>query len=137
LYNDAQLYPEWATTRFWEHLFNRTFFDKDDYIVSSQQPPVCDLVEDERKRVDLVVEMIDKHDTNQATMLFMEAKRASVSALDVMEGERQVFKAAATYYPIMETPGPLWCMTCVGTTARFWVFSIYNDYLIPRTPDHQ
>ncbi|CAK7238539.1 hypothetical protein SEUCBS140593_010790, partial [Sporothrix eucalyptigena] len=58
LWTDAQQVPlEWATTRLWEHIFNRIAFNRDPWVVSSQQPPSHDT--GVTRRVDLVVERID------------------------------------------------------------------------------
>jgi hypothetical protein len=35
LWQDAQIHPEWATTRLWEYLFNHVIFTDDKFIVSS------------------------------------------------------------------------------------------------------
>ncbi|GAW23380.1 hypothetical protein ANO14919_129380 [Xylariales sp. No.14919] len=131
LWTDAQQYPEWATTRLWEHIFNRVIFTESKWVVSSQQPPTHQA--GDLRRVDLVVEEIDGHAQTVGTLLFVEAKRAAASPSDVMEVEYQAFTAACAYF--VETGiERLWTMTCVGTRARLWIFDQKSNYLIPFVP---
>ncbi|KAI1296161.1 hypothetical protein F5Y03DRAFT_297709 [Xylaria venustula] len=131
LWTDAQQYPEWATTRLWEHIFNRVIFTESKWVVSSQQPPTHQ--PSELRRVDLIVEEINAHAQTVGTLLFVEAKRASASPKDIEEVEYQAFTAACAYY--VETGVEnLWSMTCVCSKARLWIFHDKSTYLIPFVP---
>jgi hypothetical protein len=71
LWTAAQSRPEWATTKFWEYVFNHGAFTSRQWAVSSQQPPTDQ--EGDLRRVDLVVEQIDDNDSS-ITLLLIEAK---------------------------------------------------------------
>lgn len=101
LWQDAQIHPEWATTRLWEYLFNHVIFTDDKFVVSSQQPPTHQ--PGELRRVDLVVEKMDRRATTVGTLLFLGAKRASASRSDIEEVEYQAFTATCAY--ITSRPG--------------------------------
>ncbi|GAB1309921.1 Type I restriction enzyme R protein N-terminal domain-containing protein [Madurella fahalii] len=88
------------------------------------------------ERVDLVVEKMDSSATTVGTLLFLKAKRASASPSDFEELEYQAFTAACAYY--VETGiRRIWMMTCVGSSARLWIFSESSTYLIPFIPAGQ
>lgn len=132
LYESAQYNPEWASTRLWEHLFRHYFFSEKEWVISSQQPPTQD--PSDLRRVDLVVE--DFSDAaGFTTVLFMEAKRASVKQSDIDEVEKQAYDAACAYCGTLPEPRPIWTMTCIGGTARVWIFDISSDYLLPYIPN--
>ena len=102
--------------------------------MSSQQPPTHQ--PGELRRVDLVVEKMDSSATTVGTLPFLEAKRASASPSDIEEVEYRAFTAACAYY--VETGiKHIWTMTCVGSSARLWIFSERSTYLIPFTPAGQ
>lgn len=132
LWTDAQQYPEWATTRLWEHIFNRVVFPESKWVVSSQQPPTHQ--PGELRRVDLVIEEIDSHAQTVGTLLCIEVlKQAGASPKEIIEVEYQAFTAACAYY--VETGiERLWIMTCVGSRARLWIFDEKSTYLIPFVP---
>lgn len=132
LYEDAQYNPEWASTRLWEHLFRHYFFSEKEWVISSQQPPTQD--PSDLRRVDLVVENFSDA-AGFTTVLFMEAKRASVKQSDVDEVEKQAYDAACAYCGTLPKPRPIWTMTCIGSTARVWIFDILSDYLLPYIPN--
>ncbi|KAI0154772.1 hypothetical protein GGR57DRAFT_95865 [Xylariaceae sp. FL1272] len=131
LWKDAQEHMEWATTRLWEHIFNRLVFTEENWVVSSQQPPTHE--PSDRRRVDLVVEQIDEQGRKVGTLLFVEAKRANASITEIQEAEYQAFTAACAYH-IETNVKSLWAMTCVGSKARIWIFSERIDYLMPYVP---
>lgn len=79
-------------------------------MVSTQQPPVPD---DDLTRIDLVVERLDSLGTEQTTVLFMEAKKATATTAEVIEAEYQVYRAATSYFVTLTEPRPIWAMTCV------------------------
>ncbi|AEO62165.1 hypothetical protein MYCTH_2114022 [Thermothelomyces thermophilus ATCC 42464] len=117
-----------VTTRLWEYIFNHVIFTDDKWVVSSQQPPTHQ--PGELRRVDLVVEKMDSSATTVGTLLCLEAKRANASPSDIQELEYQAFTAACVYY--VETGiKHVWTMTCVGSSARLWIFSERSTYLIP------
>ncbi|KAF4462659.1 hypothetical protein FALBO_10519 [Fusarium albosuccineum] len=131
LWQEAQIYPEWATTRLWEYIFNHVIFKDDKWIVSSQQPPTHQ--DGDLRRVDLVVERMDNNAVTVSTLLFMEAKRASASVTDLEEVEYQAFTAACAY-SIESSKNYIWAMTVFGGKARLWIFNIESTYLIPFVP---
>ncbi|KAJ4321820.1 hypothetical protein N0V84_005115 [Fusarium piperis] len=133
LWNDAQRYPEWATTRLWEHIFNRIAFPSGPWLVSSQQPPTH--TPGDLRRVDLVVENVDTSQGNTMTLLFMEAKRASASPSDIITVETQAYTAACAYAVDLGSIEPIWTMTCVGSTFRLWIFDWGQEFLIPFFPE--
>ncbi|OIW22971.1 hypothetical protein CONLIGDRAFT_559030, partial [Coniochaeta ligniaria NRRL 30616] len=132
LWQDAQDHPEWATTRLWEYIFHHIIFTEDKWVVSSQQPPTHQ--SGDLRRVDVIVEKMDSSATTIGTLLFLEAKRAGASPSDIEEVEYQAFTAACAYWVETSIPA-LWTMTCVGSSARLWIFSERTDYLIPFVPD--
>ncbi|RMJ09580.1 hypothetical protein BHE90_005948 [Fusarium euwallaceae] len=132
LWNDAQRYPEWATTRLWEHIFNRIAFPSEPWLVSSQQPPTH--TPGDLRRVDLVVENIDPAQGNTMTLLFMEAKRASASPSEIITVETQAYTAACAYAVDLNSTEPIWTMTCVGSTFRLWIFDWEKEFLVPYFP---
>ena len=134
LWQDAQIYPEWATTRLWQYIFNHAIFTDDKWVVSSKQPPTHQ--PGDLRRVDLVVERMDSNATTVSALLFVKAKRASASPFDVEEVEYEAFTAARAYH--VETGiKHIWTMTCVGSSARLWIFSEESTYLIPFIPAGQ
>lgn len=132
LWNDAQRYPPWATTRLWEHIFNRIAFPSGPWLVSSQQPPTH--APGDLRRVDLVVKNIDPSQGNTMTLLFMEAKRASASPSEIITVETQAYTAACAYAVDLGSTEPIWTMTCVGSTFRLWIFDWGQEFLIPYFP---
>jgi len=130
LWQDAQSRPEWATTKFWEYIFNHNAFSGRQWVVSSQQPPTYD--DGDLRRVDLVVEQIDDS-ANVATLLFMEAKRANVTRDEVQQVEYQAFTACCANLYSTQRPA-IWAMTCVGSRTRLWAFKYGADYLTPFFP---
>lgn len=108
-------------------------FSSQQWIVSSQQPPTHQ--PGELRRVDLVVELDSGPNTRTGTLLFMEAKRASATPSDVIEVEYQAFTAACAHYLDGNLGNPIWAMTCIGSTARLWVFDWKAPYLIPYFPE--
>ncbi|KAK4155854.1 hypothetical protein C8A00DRAFT_31298 [Chaetomidium leptoderma] len=131
LWQDAQIHPEWATTRLWEYLFNHVIFTDDTFIVSSQQPPTRQ--SGELRRVDLVVEKMDSGATTVGTLLLLKAKRASAARSDIEEVEYQALAAACAYH--VETGlEHIWIMTCVGSAARLWISLDSSEFLIPFVP---
>lgn len=132
LWEDAQHYPEWATTRLWEHIFNRIAFPGDPWLVSSQQPPT--LAPGDLRRVDLVVEQADPAQGSTATRLFMEAKRASAAPSDIVTVEVQAYTAACASALQSNPNDPIWVMTCVGSAARLWIFDWDQAFLVPYFP---
>ncbi len=127
---DAQTKPEWATTRFWEYIFNKGPFADGRWTVSSQHPPTDE--EGDLRRIDLVVERKDDND-GSATLLFMEAKRANVSINQIDQVEYQAFTACCANLFATKRPA-IWAMTCVGTMARLWAYKNGADYLTPFVP---
>jgi len=122
LWQDAQIHPEWATTRFWEYLFNQIVFSDGKWSVASQQPPTRD--PDDVRRVDLVVERI----SDSAVLLFLEAKRAQATKTMVEAVESQAFTACCA--KLCETGAyGVWAMTCIGTRTRLWAYKYNLDYL--------
>ncbi len=98
--------------------------------MSSQQPPTHD--DGDLRRVDLVVEQIDSN-ANSITLLFMEAKRAPVSADQLKEVEYQAFTACCANLFATRNRG-IWAMRCVGSRARVWAYRYDGNYLIPYFP---
>lgn len=132
LWQEAQIYPEWATTRLWEYIFNHTIFKDEKWVVSSQQP--TSRQEGELRRVDLVVEKMNSDATKVETVLFIEAKRASASTDDIKEAEHQAFTATCAYC-IDTGAESIWAMTCIGSVARLWAFKNGHIYLTPFVPE--
>ncbi|KAB5572270.1 hypothetical protein GE09DRAFT_662807 [Coniochaeta sp. 2T2.1] len=134
LWNDAQIHPEWATTRLWEYIFNHVIFKDDKWVVSSQQPPTHQ--PGDLRRVDLIVEKMDSSATTIGTLLFLEVKRANAPPSVIQEVEYQAYTACCAYH--VETGiKHIWTMTCVGSRARLWIFSERSLYLIPYIPSGQ
>ncbi|KAI1265981.1 hypothetical protein F5Y18DRAFT_34188 [Xylariaceae sp. FL1019] len=131
LWNDAQIHPEWATTRLWEYIFNHNVFTEEDWVVASQQPPTHK--PGDLRRVDIVVEKIDNDARTVGTLLFVEAKRASASLSDIDQVEYQAFTAACAYSITNEVEN-IWAMTCVGSKARIWIFQQNAIYMTPFVP---
>ncbi|ERT02590.1 uncharacterized protein SPSK_00628 [Sporothrix schenckii 1099-18] len=99
LWTDAQQVPlEWATTRFREHVFNRIVFNRDPWVVSSQQPPPHN--PGVARRVDLVVERIDPATGSRDTVLFAKLKRTSATQTELAECELQACTAGCAYFSI-------------------------------------
>lgn len=132
LWQDAQDHPEWATTRLWEHIFNRIVFSTEPWLVSSQQPPTH--TPGDLRRVDLVVEQVDSASKTTMTLLFVEAKRASALPNDIAEVETQAYTAACAYAVDSGSTDPIWAMTCVGSLARLWIFDWDQYFLVPYFP---
>jgi hypothetical protein len=131
LWQDAQIHPEWATTRLWQYLFHHVIFTDDKFIVSSHQPPTHH--PGDLRRVDLVVEKMDSGATTLGILLFLQAKRASASLANIEQVEYQAFTAACASH--VETGiESIWTMTCVGSAARLWIFSSSSQFLIPFVP---
>lgn len=133
LYNDAKLYAEWATTRLWEYFMNKKYFPAPQWAISSQQPPTLDL--SDLRRVDLVVEHFKDNGASETTLI-IEAKRHSATNRDIDTVEYQAF-AAACAHCTSNGKSAVWAMTCVGPSARVWVYSVNADYLIPYLPGSQ
>lgn len=127
LLQDAQEYPEWATTRLWEYIQPRRFHRR---LVGRVVAAAGDLT-----RVDLVVEWVNSSTGTANILLFVEAKRAStVTSEFCYKVERQVFLAANAY--IVATGAPhIWAMTCFGGSVRLWVFIWGRTYLVPFAPN--
>lgn len=131
LWQEAQIHPEWATTRLWEYIFNHIIFKDDKWVVSSQQPATRQ--EGELRRVDLVVEKMNSDATKVETVLFIEANRASASTADIDEAEHQAFTATCAYC-IDTGVKYIWALTCIGSAARLWAFKNGHIYLTPFVP---
>ncbi|RSL98957.1 hypothetical protein CDV31_012373 [Fusarium ambrosium] len=132
LWQEAQIHPEWATTRLWEYIFNHIVFKDEKWVVSSQQPATRQ--EGELRRVDLVVEKMNSDATKVETVLFIEAKRETASTTDIQEAEHQAFTAVCAYC-IDTGVKNVWAMTCVGGGARLWAFKNKHIYLTPFVPE--
>lgn len=131
LWQEAQIHPEWATTRLWEYIFNHIIFKDEKWVVSSQQPATHQ--EGELRRVDLVVEKMNSDATKVESVLFIEAKRASASTADIQAAEHQIFTAGYAYCIDAEVEN-VWAMTCIGSAARLWIVNNEVDYPIPFVP---
>jgi hypothetical protein len=132
LWTDAQQVPlEWATTRFWEHIFNRIVFNRDPWVVSSQQPPLHD--PGVAHRVDLVVERIDPATGGRGTVLFVELKRTSATQTELTECKLQAYTAGCEYFTGTGM-ARVWAMTCIGNQARLWIFYVNQGFLVPYFP---
>ncbi|EPE05603.1 hypothetical protein F503_02342 [Ophiostoma piceae UAMH 11346] len=132
LWTDVQQVPlEWATTRFWEYIFNRIVFHRDPWVVSSQQPPLHD--PGVARRVDLVVERIDPATGSRGTVLFVEMKRTSATQTELTECELQAYTAGCEYFTGTGM-ARVWAMTCIGSEARLWIFDVSQGFLVPYFP---
>ncbi|KAL2887286.1 hypothetical protein HOO65_050407 [Ceratocystis lukuohia] len=124
LMQDANDYPEWATTRFWEYVFKQVAFVGPDWIIASQQPPTRR--HDDRRRVDLKLELINQF--FHQPLLFIEAKRSDESLTYFDDVEAQAYNACMAH--LVETgQKTVWAMTCVGTKTRLWAVYHKNDYM--------
>ncbi|KUI63586.1 hypothetical protein VM1G_10403 [Cytospora mali] len=131
LYDDARVKDEFATTRFWEYIFQKQFFPGPNWVLSSQQPPT--LAVDHLRRVDLTIEHFSSQ-SNPQTVLFMEAKKHGAPESDIRAVETQAFDASMQYSYYVQNPHPIWVQTCVGTSTRFWIYSPGDDFLTAFLP---
>ncbi|PQK17617.1 hypothetical protein BB8028_0008g01260 [Beauveria bassiana] len=128
LYDEAQIRPEWATTKFWEYVFKQIVFNDPMWSVASQQPPTRQ--DGDLRMVDLVAEYI----LENFTLLFVEAKRSDACATLICEVEYQAFTACCAHLVSTQRKTGIWAMTCVGTKVRLWAYQSKDDYLTPFWP---
>lgn len=132
LWHDAQIFDEWAATRLWEYIIRR-YFDGNEFVVSSQQPPYVDTPTTLR-RVDLIVEHVSSVTGYSQTLLFFEAKKHGASRDEVMKCETQAWEAASSYYIQNNLSHAVWYLTAVGTTYRVWIMDPRNESPVPFLP---
>lgn len=113
LYSEACLDLEHATTKFWERVAYRHVFSDEQFVVCSQQPPA----RNSTRRVDLVVQTYRRGQPKE-TILFLEAKHATVSDSEVENVETQGTTAGYEYCEDSGQPY-VWIVTCIGPSARF------------------
>lgn len=126
LWQDAQIHDEWATTRLWEYLIQRSFRDEE-FVISSQQPPYIDSPAPLR-RVDLIIEHISSTTGQQSTVFIVEAKKHGAKEEDIRQCEGQAWQAANSFVIQMNYSRPVWYLTAIGTTYRIWIMDPRTEF---------
>jgi hypothetical protein len=100
-------------------------------VVSSQQPPTGEKWD--RRRVENVIEILDRDHGSLQRLLIVEAKRQNVSKDMVTEVEYQAYEACQKYLNFSQRDR-MYAMTLVGTAAKLWWADRHRDYLDPFVP---
>ncbi|KAH9212294.1 hypothetical protein DL95DRAFT_509450 [Leptodontidium sp. 2 PMI_412] len=89
LWKDAQKHHEWASSKFWEHKLQKTFPASEDWIVSSQQPPMRE--KSDRRRGEATVECL--YGNSFEKLQIVECKQNNATKSQIQEVEAQAYDA--------------------------------------------
>jgi hypothetical protein len=117
---------DYATTKFWQRVFNKHIFNGDQWDVFSQQPPTPT----SQRPNNLVIEGWGiRAQESHSHLLIVELKHGLATPKDTEEVQNQALNACAEHarHTNRET---LWAMTCFGPNARLWAYSTLAPHLV-------
>lgn len=124
LWSQAQKRGEWATTKFWDHIFRREI-SGDEYVHGAEQPSTDD--GENRSRVDRLIDKWKGKKKGMHRLLHREDKASNVTQTSIDEVETQIFRASVSHLNYVSRDH-MYAVTTVGTKIRFWVVHINDDY---------
>jgi hypothetical protein len=129
LRDDAIRHDEWATVKYWLHLFQRYIFPEQNFVVATEQPP---LATGTQRRVDITVENFKER--TLFLQLVVEAKKGRATPRDIVEVETQLYSACYEHYTGNHTRRRIWAMSVTGPCVRIWAFDAELGFLTPALP---
>jgi hypothetical protein len=129
LRDDAIRHDEWATKKYWLHLFQRHIFPEHNFVVATEQPP---LAMGTQRKVDITVENFEERIL--FLQLIVEAKKGRAAPRDIVEVETQLYSACYEHYTGNRTRRRIWAMSVTGPCVRIWAFDAESGFLTPALP---
>ena len=128
LRQEALRFDEYATTAYWEHIFNKYIFEGDSWSVASQQPPAPG----SQRRMDLLVKGLVAKGVF-SYLLVVKAKSGPATPSDIETVEFQALYDCMEHLAYSQRE-KMWAMTCFGPRARLWAFQEGQEHLTQLFP---